>query len=135
MEEPIIVTIAIIAVAIVFLGMTFGFVELDDLTPPKDSKKLNGLWHFYKALFQGTIFIAIAHEAYGHSWKVAVMVLMLLSMTACIFNPVINKVRKRGDFFYISKSGIEGHFYRYPRLYWFLNATITVGGYLVLILL
>lgn len=119
-------TTIFVIIALIFMGLTFGWVEKDII---EHTHEKNRTWHIYKALFQGFLFFALGYDDYGIHAKTFLTMLMYLALTVLIFNPVINKVRKRGDFFYISKNGIEGAFYKTPKLYYLLNLTIAVACY------
>ena len=124
------IEIILSGISMIFLGLTFGNVELNIMNP--SSKKLNRKWHWFKAFFQGFIYSAVSYSIYGLSWKAILFIILLLALTVLIFNPVINKVRNRKDFFYISKEGIEGFFYTTPKLYYFLNVILVILIYFIL---
>lgn len=111
-------------VGIVFMALAFGWMELDIIS---HTHKKNRTWHVYKAFFQGFFYSSVAEALYGFTWKAVLAVVMYLAITVLVFNPIINLVRKRNDFFYISKYGIEGRFYNTPKLYYLLNLIIAVS--------
>jgi hypothetical protein len=112
--------LVLIFFGIIFLGLSFGWVELDDLTPPKDSKPLNKKWHAAKAGFQICFSGAIGISKYQLTWDAAYFALWILALTAIVFNITINIVRKRGNILYVANSGLEGLFYKRPFIYYLL---------------
>lgn len=122
--------ILLTGLGIALLALSYGYVELNIIN--SSNSVHNRRWHWYKGLFQGVFYAAIGLGVYGFHWKLILFVIMLLALTVVIFNPVINKVRKRGDFFYIANAGIEGYFYNTPKLYYFLNLIIFTGLYVTL---
>jgi len=114
----------LISLGIVLLGLCFGYVELNII----DSKNTahNRKWHWYKGGFQGVLFVAIGYPIYNVSIDLLFFILMTLSLTVLLFNPIINKIRNRKNFFYIADAGIEGYFYKIPKIYYLINLLIFI---------
>lgn len=110
-------------IGIAFMALSFGWMELDIISHTIEK---NRRWHVFKGFFQFFFYLSIAEALYGIHYKTLLAVIMYLSITVLIFNPIINLVRKRNDFFYISKYGLEGKFYNTPKLYYLLNLIIAV---------
>jgi len=119
-----------IIIGIILLGLCFGYVELNII----DSKNTahNRKWHWFKGGMQGVFFTLIGYPIYNVSIDLLFFILMTLSLTVLIFNPIINKIRKRNNFFYIANAGIEGYFYKIPKIYYMINLLLFIVSILKL---
>lgn len=109
-------------IGITFLGVTFGFIELNQ----KSDRGLIRKWHKTKALFQIFIAGAISVAIHGFATCALTELVVLLAITAIVFNISINITRKRKSILYLSKDGLEGIFYKSPWLYYLILVLIIV---------
>lgn len=123
-----IVILALVTIALFFLGKTFGLIEQNQMPHLDIIRK----WHKTKAVFQILIMSAISVAYFGVSYNAIYSTIILLAWTAIVFNLSIN-YEKENQILYLGSKGLEGFFKNVPLLYYGILIAIIIGlGYLIL---
>ncbi len=114
--------------SLVFLGKTFALIEQNQ----RENLDLIRKWHESKAVFQILIMLSISYAYFGFSLDTIYSTMILLSLTAIVFNFSIN-YEKGNPILYLGSAGLEGYFNKIPLVYYGILTAIIIGfGYLIL---